>query len=169
MLLKGLYVQKTCFGGGLITRSSYRSKLEPKITRNDVDLYSKRKTQTKTVFQITNPWKSWNLSSNRNTNTHHVKEEQGLIKVGVLLCVLDDCGMNNMSTALKLNTGWGDTGQLIPLHVPNAPAQDLQNITVFYTGNKPLSMKCYTKSVLTSCEHGMSQTLELRIQRLSSR
>lgn len=54
--------------------------------------------------------------------THHVEEEQWLIKIGILLCVLDDCWMNNMSTALKLDAGWSYTCQLIPLHVPYAPA-----------------------------------------------
>ena len=60
---------------------------------------------------------------------YHIEEEQWLIIVGVLLCVLDDPRWEDMAANLKLNTGRRHIGKLELPHVTHTPAQHLETNT----------------------------------------
>ena len=57
--------------------------------------------------------------------THHIKEQNVLCKVGILLGVLNHIGLQHMSSTLKLDARGGDCCQLEFLHVSNTPTEHL--------------------------------------------
>ena len=52
---------------------------------------------------------------------YHFKEEDRPGEVGVLLDVLDDGSLGDLPPTLHHETGRGDCGQLVGLHVPQTP------------------------------------------------
>ena len=57
--------------------------------------------------------------------TDHIKGEDRVWEVWIVLCVLDVLGLDGNSSTLKLNQWRGDLQQLEPPHVPHSPAQHL--------------------------------------------
>ncbi len=60
------------------------------------------------------------------SDTHDIEEEERLVKVGVLVRVLDDLGLNHVTPDLDLDARRRDARELELLHVAHAPAHDLQ-------------------------------------------
>lgn len=56
---------------------------------------------------------------------YHFHEKGTDVEVGVLPEVLDDTGLHCLAPALYHKARGGDAGQLVALHVPQAPRQDL--------------------------------------------
>ena len=56
---------------------------------------------------------------------HHFHEEGADVEVGVLPEVLDDTGLHRLAPALHHQARGGHAGQLVALHVPKTPCQDL--------------------------------------------
>lgn len=56
---------------------------------------------------------------------HHFHEEGADVEVGVLPEVLDDTGLYRLAPALHHQARGGHAGQLVALHVPKTPRQDL--------------------------------------------
>lgn len=61
----------------------------------------------------------------QGVQSHHFHEEGADVKVGVLPEVPNDTGLYRLAPALHHKAGGGDTGQLVTLHVPQAPCQNL--------------------------------------------
>ena len=78
----------------------------------------------------------------RKHNTHNVEEQQWLIKVRITFGVLDDLGLDHMTSDLKLNVGWCYTRQLELLHVSYTPAHHLQKQSHSVTQSKCIMHTC---------------------------
>lgn len=66
-----------------------------------------------------------NMYSRKFKGAYHFEQQHRSREVGVLFEVLDHSGLNNLTTTLHDQTGGGNGGQLVGLHIPQAPSQDL--------------------------------------------
>ena len=72
----------------------------------------------------------------RQNSTYNVKEQDGFVEVRVAFSVLDDLGLDNVSSNFKFNARRGYAGKLEFLHVSDTPTHDLKLSKLLYESIK---------------------------------